>query len=473
MTDLNISGGNCSIECFCSRYDIQNYGFIVQTWLSKSDLQDLRNSIRPGATGELFKILGRPRFYDKSWSACYSSDTDILTKDGWISLKELVETKLKIRVATLNPDKDIVEYHYPLNYMKYPYNGKMFHQSGRSIDFLVTPNHKVWCRRHERNYGKTHKGYEFVLPNEIPKPTQYRRDFPYTDGIDLPSFYIIPEYSNTWKSGRDYKLVQTYSKPKKEIPITTWLKFLGWFISEGYTSDRMVGIGQSWTVNPENCLEIETIIKEMGYKITYSKIRDIHGSYIIHDVQLANDLKKFGKDKDRYIPVEYKKSKPEYIQLLFDSLIRGDGHLKNGIYSTYSSSSLQLINDVAELGIKLGYVTTILPKKGDGTYDIIFSGKRYYNNLPNRGCGKREWIDYNDYVYCVEVPNNIIYTRRNGKSCWNGNSNTLTFTPTAGSQLSKMRQTRTGFVKNITTHPINEDWIGVKMELYISGNQSL
>jgi len=68
MLDITISGSECSIDCYTSRFDTQNYNIIFETWLKKSDYQDLRNSIRPGATGELYKILGRPRMYDKSWT---------------------------------------------------------------------------------------------------------------------------------------------------------------------------------------------------------------------------------------------------------------------------------------------------------------------------------------------------------------------------------------------------------------------
>ena len=66
--DLTISGSHCSIDCFASRYDTNNYSIIIETWMKKQDFKDLRNSMRPGATGELYKIMGRPRNYDKSWT---------------------------------------------------------------------------------------------------------------------------------------------------------------------------------------------------------------------------------------------------------------------------------------------------------------------------------------------------------------------------------------------------------------------
>jgi hypothetical protein len=39
----------------------------------------------------------------------------------------------------------------------------------------------------------------------------------------------------------------------------------------------------------------------------------------------------------------------------------------------------------------------------------------------------REWIDYDGYVYCVEVPNHVVYVRRNGKAVWSGNSTPLDY----------------------------------------------
>jgi len=56
------------ISCWCSRWDVQNYSIIVETWLKKEDLQTLRDNITPGAVGELYTILGRPRYYDSTWS---------------------------------------------------------------------------------------------------------------------------------------------------------------------------------------------------------------------------------------------------------------------------------------------------------------------------------------------------------------------------------------------------------------------
>jgi len=56
------------INCWCSRWDVQNYNVVMETWLKKSDLQTLRENITPQAVGELYTILGRPKYYDSTWS---------------------------------------------------------------------------------------------------------------------------------------------------------------------------------------------------------------------------------------------------------------------------------------------------------------------------------------------------------------------------------------------------------------------
>jgi len=70
--DLRISwpdyGYTDQVAGRCSRWDINEYTVTVETWLTRSELQSLRNHIVPGATEELYEILNVPKFYDKTWS---------------------------------------------------------------------------------------------------------------------------------------------------------------------------------------------------------------------------------------------------------------------------------------------------------------------------------------------------------------------------------------------------------------------
>ena len=56
------------ISCACHRWDQNNYTITIETTLNKTNLTTLLNNITPGATGELYQILGRPLYYDKTWT---------------------------------------------------------------------------------------------------------------------------------------------------------------------------------------------------------------------------------------------------------------------------------------------------------------------------------------------------------------------------------------------------------------------
>ena len=88
--DLVISGNACHIRCRASRWDVSNYSITAETWLKKSDLQYLRDSLTPGAVGELYNILGKPRFYDKTWT---NSNTLYLEPESDTQLYNMREKK--------------------------------------------------------------------------------------------------------------------------------------------------------------------------------------------------------------------------------------------------------------------------------------------------------------------------------------------------------------------------------------------
>ena len=114
----------------------------------------------------------------------------------------------------------------------------------------------------------------------------------------------------------------------------------------------------------------------------------------------------------------------------------------------YYTVSKRLADDIQEIALKCGYVSTIRVRKtkpcklkngriiqgGTPIYEVIISGKQkvvevdYTRNLRyarKRNIETRCYVGYavySGYVYCAEVPTHIIYVRRNGKPVWCGNS---------------------------------------------------
>jgi hypothetical protein len=56
------------IRGWCTRWDTSDYSVTIETWLNKTNVQNLVTNLRPGAVTELYQILGKPYYYDQSWT---------------------------------------------------------------------------------------------------------------------------------------------------------------------------------------------------------------------------------------------------------------------------------------------------------------------------------------------------------------------------------------------------------------------
>jgi hypothetical protein len=349
---------------------------------------------------------------------CYDEQTEILTENGWKFFKDLNKTE---KVATLNPDTGFLEYHHPTKYIEYDYSGIMYALKSKTLDLLITPNHSVYYRKGKRNHYLTEvdKIPELKRPTKpigIPLTAKWRGNkTPYLD----KNKYIISENGIT------------DSEPLV-FDLSDWVEFLGWYLSEGHFAKNSCKvywrccISQSYK-NPEKREEIKKLLNRMG--LSYSEVKQ---GFIFSNKLLWNYLKQFGKSYEKFIPKDIKQLDIKYLNILYNTLVKGDGCSSNGIESYYSSSK-QMADDVSELLLKLGYsfvlyerephfgnVVKKIPKILRPSYVVTKKLKKYrcirYKNVSK--------VKYNGKVYCVEVPNHIIYVKRGSQVCWCGNCKT-------------------------------------------------
>jgi len=367
--------------------------------------------------------------------SCYSEDTEILTEDGWKYFYDLKSEK----VATLNPETNELEYKIPTQYFSYLYTGKMFYQKGRSIDLLVTPNHKLWvswlCSE-----GKDYKPYQFIMPKDLKNGrkqdektgrflstniTNSRLKFK-RDAIwqgKEKKYFILPQITKKIKN--QYGCESEYSVEEKKILMDNWLEFFGYWLSEGSAclgfadkNKKYINYRVSITQNNDsNRNKIKKNIEKLGY--TYQETGNGHSMNLeIRNKQLYSYLKQFGHAHDKFIPKEIKQLSKRQLKFLFDALILGDGsdHITS---FTYFSSSKRLAEDMMEISLKIGYAAT-LSRNYKGIYHVNIATGANMNPLSHKR--NRGFIEYKGMIYCVEVPNHIVYVRRNGKPVWCGNS---------------------------------------------------
>ena len=342
----------------------------------------------------------------RDWGYCYDNKTEVLTKKGWISFKDIDSSDY---VATIN-DLGFLEYKKPKKIIKQEYSGKMIIFQNRYLDLVVTPNHNMYVK----NIGG--QRYQLVPAQKVFKTInkwRFKKDVLWKGKKE--KYFILPQI-NKYKNRR--------LESNIKLDMNNWLEFLGWFISEGYTSNGKrgtyrVGISQD-KKKPEYRTDIRRCIVSLG--MNYSENEH---EFRINDKQLWDYLLQFGKAHNKHVPSFIKELSPQQIKIFLDALFKGDG---NGKIDTdkncnFYTSSKKLIDDVQELLLKCGLSgNTKRHKNRNNAYRINVISK--YNTPSFRGNTNHvlKYIEYGGGIFCCTVPNHVLYVRRNGKACWSGNS---------------------------------------------------
>jgi hypothetical protein len=367
----------------------------------------------------------RKRPKDSPWEgACYSSDTEVLTKRGWILVKDVTTSDL---VYSMNP---LTKESWWMPVMKkqvYPFE-QMIHFQGKSIDLLVSHNHKMLVVN--KNF---YSNVEYPHCDSLPAKFIRADDLLNKKHLN----YSIPLVSNFSQSEN---ITQIYGFKAED-----WLDFLGWYISEGYThkNSGTIGICQSEEANPEKCNELKDLFKRMNLRYSFDgkqfmiwvKKTGRGNNCIVNEAR--EELKNLGLCNKKYIPRKYLDLEPALLNILLSALIKGDGnifHKQNGkTKKMYYTTSKELADNIQEIVQKIGLRASLYQRNCIGKGGIIRGRKiasrhiSYAININNKVTIQLSKlritsIQYNDLAYCVTTPFHTLYVRRNGKAIWCGNS---------------------------------------------------
>lgn len=362
---------------------------------------------------------------------CYDEKTEVLTKDGWKYFKDI---SYDDKIASLVSGK-YIEYHNPSDIIKYHYTGDMYRLKTRGVDLLVTPNHNLYLSKgsyyNGRHSPSLKKDYDFELCN--PKKYFGKNKRFKKSGIWLgkkQDVFNLPKDFHEWKHSKKVW-------PEKKIEMDLWLKFLGWYIAEGCASVKKGDVRIACN-NTDGGLEknvIGEIISNIGFKLKTSGENKSAFTFNIYSKRLAKWLSKNCGQGSLYkkVPSFVKELCPEQIIIFLNSLYQGDGH-KSKTAETLYTISKQLSDDVQELLLKAGYTSSVdirppavtdLCSGKHNCYCIRWLKKSNFHNTSNKKKSistKEKIVPYKGMVYCVTVPEHVIYVRRGGKPVWCGNS---------------------------------------------------
>jgi len=367
-------------------------------------------------------------------TGCFDIETEILTKNGW---KRYNELDYHDEFMTLNRGNNNIEYQKANKIFQYLYDGKMFNLETRQVSLNVTPNHNMFIAKGNQEGNKI---WRICKPKDIfNKKCYFKKDGLWTGG-KITEYFLLPKVEG-----------RTKTKDKK-IPIGEWVKFFGLWTAEGHTTSDLKGNYKIGISMFEDTLlnEMHSLLKSWG--LNPNKQYRNGKLYRVEccNKQLFLYLKQFGKASQKYIPNEIKELSPYLLKDFLTYFEYGDGEHSEGV-TRLITSSIGLRDDLQEIALKAGYSANfnILMRKGDERkmgkrklkakqdiwrITVVKKQNEPFIN-PYRTSSKSTWRDYKGVVWCVNVPNHIIYIRRNGKTLWSGNSGKDIFSSYALSRI--------------------------------------
>lgn len=348
---------------------------------------------------------------------CYDAETEVMTRTGW---KKWPDVTAADEFACLL-DSGELDFRPALKLHAAHYAGIMYGADTGKINYLVTPNHRMWTRP---LYAGAPYRFELAPATHLKFRGVLSGGFDAYAGNDATIFVLPqPEYD-----GNNRAVVDA-------VDIADWAELLGWYLGEGnctYRPDKHhyhVKITQCEKHNPENCNQIRALLNKLPFKWSY------HGkAFQLATKQVAAYFKQFNGSTGRWIPEEFLRAPREARLRLFDALMKSEGRKnKRGERTNFCTSSQQLAGDFERLAFGLGYSSRTVFEKDNrphsstgGCWIVHVHKQNSHQVLPRATVGGRCHYftqQYSGMVYCATVPGSLLYVRRHG-SCgfWCGNS---------------------------------------------------
>lgn len=410
--------------------------FIVDAVFQKYDIKNANGRIYPEAILKKQVEAYQQKIDEhRAYGECYKPTALCLTEDGW---KPLAEVKEGDYVLTLNPDTNTIEVQAVQRKIVKQFAGNLINFKGRSLNTTVTPNHEMVLFNRNGNF----KGY--YTAQEIANE----------EVSDLAHSYI-PRTGKWEVKGDEFITIKGIENPSKrllkvhpdcqedlQIPTPVFMKFMGIYLSEGdfRKNNSDVNIYQK----KEDIIElIQELCVELGLPFTVNEKQNGCKVFRINDPRLNAYVAKLGDCYTKFIPVELKQQSKENLQLLYDWFVLGDGRIRGDkrrrtqLTDDVFSVSKQLVLDLNEIQLKLGYCGNLHTEnrdkermiegrviKSENTHPLHFSlrslTKGVYTDNRFLTCTEEE---YNGEVQCIEVPNKVWFVMENGFPYWTHNCN--------------------------------------------------
>ena len=399
--------------------------------------------------------------FDELSHFCCDPTHDVLTTRGWVPIAEV--RKGDYVLSQVGSDNQS-EFRRVLDTPSFDYSGDMIDIYQRNgISTTVTPNHRMVVRcQHDKK-----EIFRFERADAFEKR---RYSVPRKAVIDRPDYTDPVKFE--FPVGRGFGPNQNSAA---EIDRDLWLEFLGWWLSEGYAANKVVGLAQT-----KPAPELDSMVRKLPWRHS----PDGRGGWKIFSQQLSRVLKPMGDTYTKRVPRwVIEKCSPRQMKILFDSFMLGDG-CQRGTADGYVSglANWGLRDDIQEIATLIGRVTTT------ADYQVDLEGKKFdaysvtVSSSARSDTGVRphnvKRVHYEGKVHCLTVdcppvkdasgnvvaPGGNFFVRHRGRTHFTGNSDKQWWY-----MLSRNRST-CGIKPYIraTTNPDADSWVAELIAWWIN-----
>lgn len=313
--------------------------------------------------------------------ACFvSRTTEVLTKRGWIYMEDV---KLEDSVATLRDDQ-YIEYQNPTALHNYDVEKiNLYELKSQQVELTTTMNHKMYIKKRDKERFELDEAR-----NIVGKRVRYKKD----------GENINPD-------------IDKYD----EFKMDDWLKFLGYWIVDGYILKTRKNKYTFLTCNRETkIVKYGKILIKLGCNFIYEngqyKTQNLNIYKLLFDLKIGN--------KNIFHPEFTWSLSQRQSRIFLDALMVGNCQNKKNI-KFYTSLSTRA-DDMMRLALHCGWSAT--KKFENYSFCVALSKHKLTPRINNKSEKSERIFEYSGSVHCIEVPNHVFYVRQNGKGVWTGNS---------------------------------------------------